>query len=116
MEHPALLQVQLMLCQIFHLASVWLTLHFLLQSAQAPSAERLGQQSTEDYSDDDPWRITAEQLEYYTNQFKSLQPDLGALILGMETPKPIFMTEYQTIKLFLTLLAASRSCGEKLLY
>ncbi|XP_013856417.1 ralBP1-associated Eps domain-containing protein 2 isoform X2 [Austrofundulus limnaeus] len=46
------------------------------------SSERLGQQSTVDYSDDDPWRITAEQLEYYTNQFKSLQPDLGALILG----------------------------------
>ncbi|XP_051929829.1 ralBP1-associated Eps domain-containing protein 2 isoform X1 [Hippocampus zosterae] len=32
--------------------------------------------------DDDPWRITEEQREYYTNQFKSLQPDLGALILG----------------------------------
>ncbi|XP_017279046.1 ralBP1-associated Eps domain-containing protein 2 [Kryptolebias marmoratus] len=49
---------------------------------QASSAERLSQQGTADYSDDDPWRITAEQLEYYTNQFKSLQPDLGALILG----------------------------------
>uniref|UniRef100_A0A3Q2XXV8 RALBP1 associated Eps domain containing 2 n=2 Tax=Hippocampus comes TaxID=109280 RepID=A0A3Q2XXV8_HIPCM len=32
--------------------------------------------------DDDIWRITEEQREYYTNQFKSLQPDLGALILG----------------------------------
>lgn len=46
------------------------------------SAERLDQQDVVDYSDDDPWRITEEQLEYYTNQFKSLQPDLGALILG----------------------------------
>ncbi|XP_063057847.1 ralBP1-associated Eps domain-containing protein 2 [Engraulis encrasicolus] len=32
--------------------------------------------------DDDPWRITAEQRDYYTNQFRSLQPDLGGLILG----------------------------------
>ncbi|CAL8310429.1 unnamed protein product [Lota lota] len=30
----------------------------------------------------DPWRITVEQQEYYTTQFKSLQSDLGALILG----------------------------------
>ncbi|XP_053178454.1 ralBP1-associated Eps domain-containing protein 2 [Scomber japonicus] len=51
-------------------------------SSQASSAERLDQQGVVDYSDDDPWRITEEQLEYYTNQFKSLQPDLGALILG----------------------------------
>lgn len=36
--------------------------------------------------DDDPWRITEEQREYYTNQFKSLEPDLGALILGITTP------------------------------
>ncbi|KAG7228877.1 hypothetical protein INR49_008655 [Caranx melampygus] len=50
--------------------------------AWASPAERLTQQGVEDYSDDDPWRITEEQLEYYTNQFKSLQPDLGALILG----------------------------------
>ncbi|KAM3619220.1 uncharacterized protein V6R79_004719 [Siganus canaliculatus] len=50
--------------------------------ARASSSERLDQQGAEDYSDDDPWRITEEQLEYYTNQFKSLQPDLGALILG----------------------------------
>ena len=33
----------------------------------------------------DPWRISEEQREYYTNQFRGLQPDLGALILG-ETP------------------------------
>ncbi|KAF7653959.1 hypothetical protein LDENG_00076570 [Lucifuga dentata] len=46
------------------------------------SAERLEQQDVVDYSDDDPWRITEEQLEYYMNQFRSLQPDLGALILG----------------------------------
>ncbi|XP_043985260.1 ralBP1-associated Eps domain-containing protein 2 [Gambusia affinis] len=50
--------------------------------AQASSAERLNQPATLSYSDDDPWRITAEQLDYYTNQFKTLQPDLGALILG----------------------------------
>ncbi|XP_047230737.1 ralBP1-associated Eps domain-containing protein 2 isoform X4 [Girardinichthys multiradiatus] len=50
--------------------------------AQASSVERLNQQVTVNHSDDDPWRITAEQLEYYTNQFKTLQPDLGALILG----------------------------------
>nr|XP_046247936.1 ralBP1-associated Eps domain-containing protein 2 isoform X2 [Scatophagus argus] len=50
--------------------------------AQASSLERLDQQGVVDYSDDDPWRITEEQLEYYTNQFRSLQPDMGALILG----------------------------------
>ncbi|KAE8294478.1 RalBP1-associated Eps domain-containing protein 2 Partner of RalBP1 RalBP1-interacting protein 2 [Larimichthys crocea] len=51
--------------------------------ARASSSERLDQQQgMVDYSDDDPWRITEEQLEYYTNQFKTLQPDLGALILG----------------------------------
>ncbi|XP_005923070.1 ralBP1-associated Eps domain-containing protein 2 isoform X1 [Haplochromis burtoni] len=50
--------------------------------AQASSVERLEQQAVSDYTEDDPWRITEEQLEYYTNQFKSLQPDLGALILG----------------------------------
>ncbi|XP_074492902.1 ralBP1-associated Eps domain-containing protein 2 isoform X3 [Sebastes fasciatus] len=50
--------------------------------ARASSSERLDQHGVVDYSDDDPWRITEEQLEYYTNQFKSLQPDLGALILG----------------------------------
>ncbi|XP_041791141.1 ralBP1-associated Eps domain-containing protein 2 isoform X2 [Chelmon rostratus] len=50
--------------------------------ARASSSERLDQQAIVDHSDDDPWRITEEQLEYYTNQFKSLQPDLGALILG----------------------------------
>lgn len=50
--------------------------------AQASSVERLNQQAMVNYPDDDPWRITAEQLEYYTNQFKTLQPDLGALILG----------------------------------
>ncbi|XP_022055975.1 ralBP1-associated Eps domain-containing protein 2 [Acanthochromis polyacanthus] len=50
--------------------------------ARASSVERLDQQGLVDYTDDDPWRITEEQLEYYTNQFKTLQPDLGALILG----------------------------------
>ncbi|XP_034529820.1 ralBP1-associated Eps domain-containing protein 2 isoform X2 [Notolabrus celidotus] len=50
--------------------------------AMSSSSERLEQQGVVDYSDDDPWRITEEQLEYYTNQFKTLQPDLGSLILG----------------------------------
>ncbi|KAI1899787.1 hypothetical protein AGOR_G00065340 [Albula goreensis] len=45
------------------------------------SVERLVDHSSDDYSDN-PWRITEEQREYYTNQFKTLQPDLGALILG----------------------------------
>ncbi|KAI9535812.1 hypothetical protein NQZ68_040315 [Dissostichus eleginoides] len=31
---------------------------------------------------EDPWRISEEQLQYYTAQFRSLQPDLGGLILG----------------------------------
>lgn len=53
---------------------------------QTCSSEKLDQQAEEDCSDSDPWRITAEQLEYYTNQFKSLQPDLGALILGKGRP------------------------------
>ncbi|XP_033821455.1 ralBP1-associated Eps domain-containing protein 2 isoform X1 [Periophthalmus magnuspinnatus] len=48
---------------------------------RAGSSERLDQQGA-GYPDDDPWRITEEQLQYYTNQFTSLQPDLGALIIG----------------------------------
>lgn len=42
----------------------------------------MDQHGVVDYSDDDPWRITEEQLEYYTNQFRTLQPDLSALVLG----------------------------------
>ncbi|KAL2089514.1 hypothetical protein ACEWY4_014202 [Coilia grayii] len=49
--------------------------------ARAQSNERLADRAADDYSDD-PWRITEEQREYYTNQFRSLQPDLGGLILG----------------------------------
>ncbi|XP_018605400.2 ralBP1-associated Eps domain-containing protein 2 isoform X1 [Scleropages formosus] len=51
-------------------------------SVGAP-VERPGEQDAGmvDYADD-PWRITEEQREYYTHQFKSLQPNLGALILG----------------------------------
>ncbi|KAM9795939.1 ralBP1-associated Eps domain-containing protein 2 isoform 1-T3 [Syngnathus typhle] len=44
-------------------------------------AERADHQECDD-DDDDPWRITEEQHDYYTNQFISLQPDLGARILG----------------------------------
>lgn len=68
-----------------------LPFHFFRVSSQASSVERLDQQGVVDYSDDDPWRITEEQLEYYTNQFKSLQPDLGALILGMDTPPQFYL-------------------------
>lgn len=50
-------------------------------SLQTLSMEALLAHNSEDYSDD-PWRITEEQREYYTRQFTSLQPDLGALILG----------------------------------
>ncbi|XP_056305254.1 ralBP1-associated Eps domain-containing protein 2 [Danio aesculapii] len=48
---------------------------------RVPSVERLVERVEVDYSDD-PWRITEEQREYYTNQFRSLQPDLNALIMG----------------------------------
>ncbi|XP_066561949.1 ralBP1-associated Eps domain-containing protein 2 isoform X2 [Amia ocellicauda] len=48
---------------------------------QAHPVPRASEQSAVDYPDD-PWRITEEQREYYTNQFRTLQPDLGALILG----------------------------------
>uniref|UniRef100_A0A8C3G535 RALBP1 associated Eps domain containing 2 n=1 Tax=Cyclopterus lumpus TaxID=8103 RepID=A0A8C3G535_CYCLU len=51
-------------------------------SFRTSSSERLDQQGLVDSPDDAPWRITEEQLEYYTNQFRSLQPDLGALIRG----------------------------------
>ena len=71
-------------------------------SPQASSAERLEQQGVVDYSDDDPWRITEEQLEYYTNQFKTLQPDLGALILGMNPPPAAQAHENNKFTLFLS--------------
>ncbi|XP_077783608.1 ralBP1-associated Eps domain-containing protein 2 isoform X4 [Podarcis muralis] len=45
------------------------------------SVEREPQDGSSNYSDD-PWRITEEQREYYTNQFKSLQPDLTSFISG----------------------------------
>ncbi|KTG03063.1 hypothetical protein cypCar_00041897, partial [Cyprinus carpio] len=54
------------------------TVVFLIQVA---SVERLVERVEVDYSDD-PWRITEEQREYYTIQFRSLQPDLSALIMG----------------------------------
>lgn len=80
----------------------------IIISSQASSSERLDQQGIVDYSDDDPWRITEEQLEYYTNQFKSLQPDLGALILGMDpppqSPSPHAAPIYKLKKHFQTIL------------
>ncbi|XP_056412790.1 ralBP1-associated Eps domain-containing protein 2 isoform X2 [Hyla sarda] len=45
------------------------------------SVEKESQDSSESYSED-PWRITEEQREYYTNQFLSLQPDLNSFISG----------------------------------
>ncbi|KAM3935592.1 ralBP1-associated Eps domain-containing protein 2 isoform 2-T2 [Leptodactylus fuscus] len=54
-----------------------------LQSSisQSLSVERESQDNSESYSED-PWRITEEQREYYTNQFISLQPDLNSFISG----------------------------------
>ncbi|XP_075445926.1 ralBP1-associated Eps domain-containing protein 2 isoform X3 [Ascaphus truei] len=50
-------------------------------SRQSFLGEREAQDSSTDYSED-PWRITEEQREYYTNQFTILQPDLKSLISG----------------------------------
>ncbi|XP_041127616.1 ralBP1-associated Eps domain-containing protein 2-like isoform X2 [Polyodon spathula] len=48
---------------------------------QARSVERSAEEGSADYHDD-PWRITEEQRDYYTMQFKSLQPDVSSLISG----------------------------------
>ncbi|KAK1169802.1 ralBP1-associated Eps domain-containing protein 2-like isoform X2 [Acipenser oxyrinchus oxyrinchus] len=48
---------------------------------QALSVERSAEEGSAD-NHDDPWRITEEQRDYYTIQFKSLQPDLSSLISG----------------------------------
>ncbi|XP_061593907.1 ralBP1-associated Eps domain-containing protein 2 isoform X2 [Cololabis saira] len=53
-----------------------------IEHSALAQAQESDQQDVEDSSDSDPWRITEEQLDYYTNQFKTLQPDLEALILG----------------------------------
>nr|XP_012640173.1 ralBP1-associated Eps domain-containing protein 2 isoform X4 [Microcebus murinus] len=45
------------------------------------SVERELQDSSSSYPDE-PWRITAEQREYYVNQFRSLQPDPSSFISG----------------------------------
>ncbi|XP_072262805.1 ralBP1-associated Eps domain-containing protein 2 [Pyxicephalus adspersus] len=50
-------------------------------SRQSFTAEREAQDGSDSYSED-PWRITEEQREYYTNQFITLQPDLNSLISG----------------------------------
>ncbi|XP_063810003.1 ralBP1-associated Eps domain-containing protein 2 isoform X2 [Pseudophryne corroboree] len=49
--------------------------------SQSFSVERESQDKSDSYSED-PWRITEEQREYYTNQFKTLQPDLNSFISG----------------------------------
>ncbi|XP_073471286.1 ralBP1-associated Eps domain-containing protein 2 isoform X1 [Aquarana catesbeiana] len=50
-------------------------------SRQSFTAEKEAQDSSDSYSED-PWRITEEQREYYTNQFITLQPDLNSFISG----------------------------------
>uniref|UniRef100_A0A8C8Z7I4 RALBP1 associated Eps domain containing 2 n=1 Tax=Prolemur simus TaxID=1328070 RepID=A0A8C8Z7I4_PROSS len=45
------------------------------------SVERELQDNSSNYPDE-PWRITAEQREYYVNQFRSLQPDPSSFISG----------------------------------
>ncbi|XP_053436718.1 ralBP1-associated Eps domain-containing protein 2 isoform X4 [Nycticebus coucang] len=45
------------------------------------SVERELQDNSSGYPDE-PWRITAEQREYYVNQFRSLQPDPSSFISG----------------------------------
>uniref|UniRef100_H3B144 RALBP1 associated Eps domain containing 2 n=1 Tax=Latimeria chalumnae TaxID=7897 RepID=H3B144_LATCH len=50
-------------------------------ATQSHPIEREPHGNGSDYSDD-PWRITEEQQEYYTNQFKTLQPDLSSFISG----------------------------------
>ncbi|KAL7824245.1 hypothetical protein AOLI_G00330200 [Acnodon oligacanthus] len=57
--------------------------HYTLKPAPDPPAptQALSVDQVVEYSDD-PWRITGEQLQYYTHQFRTLQPDLNALILG----------------------------------
>ncbi|KAM9320066.1 ralBP1-associated Eps domain-containing protein 2 [Gastrophryne carolinensis] len=54
-----------------------------LQSSVSRSlfTEREAQDTSDSYTED-PWRITEEQREYYTNQFKTLQPDLNSFISG----------------------------------
>lgn len=44
-----------------------------------------------DYSDD-PWVITAEQLDYYTHQFLSLQRDLSGFVLGERAERRAFIS------------------------
>ncbi|XP_055043409.2 ralBP1-associated Eps domain-containing protein 2 [Misgurnus anguillicaudatus] len=55
--------------------------YFVRLQPDITRVERLPERNEADYSDD-PWRITEEQRDYYTIQFRSLQPDLNALILG----------------------------------
>nr|XP_006817809.1 PREDICTED: ralBP1-associated Eps domain-containing protein 1-like [Saccoglossus kowalevskii] len=40
-------------------------------------------QQTHEHCNDDVWKVTEEQREYYTNQFKALQPDITGLIQGV---------------------------------
>nr|XP_033803320.1 ralBP1-associated Eps domain-containing protein 2 [Geotrypetes seraphini] len=57
------------------------TAHQLSSPARSFSVERDARDTGSNYCDD-PWRITEEQRDYYTHQFKSLQPDLNALVSG----------------------------------
>ncbi|XP_029459156.1 ralBP1-associated Eps domain-containing protein 2 isoform X2 [Rhinatrema bivittatum] len=58
----------------------------LSSPAQTLAVERDARDSGSNYCDD-PWRITEEQRDYYTHQFKSLQPDLNALVSGSVAKK-----------------------------
>ncbi|XP_030058160.1 ralBP1-associated Eps domain-containing protein 2 isoform X2 [Microcaecilia unicolor] len=58
----------------------------LSSPARPLSVEREARDASSSHSDD-PWRITEEQRDYYTRQFKSLQPDLNALISGSVAKK-----------------------------
>nr|XP_061834495.1 ralBP1-associated Eps domain-containing protein 2-like [Nerophis lumbriciformis] len=52
--------------------------------ADAVCGRRRREHPAADHSEDaDPWRMTEEQQQYYTHHFQSLQPDLGARILGV---------------------------------
>lgn len=79
-DHRLMCRFRLPICTLYRI------------SARSMSTVDKGDQRECD--DDDPWRITEEQREYYTNQFKSLEPDLGALILGITPPKNLLFTYY----------------------
>lgn len=85
-EPPAVTQVLPTASQL-HQMCVCVSCGLIVRLCVCQTSSERDQQVT-DECDNDPWRITEEQLEYYTNQFKTLQPDLDALILGLYNPPP----------------------------